>query len=193
MHGFLVRWWVFCCQMYPSRTPWPLAHDPREGMHALDGIVAWVTPRYHPGLIALISQIAILGGGAYIQILMFSLLSVCLLLWSLPSQVSVDFIVIPSAILSTWSPTPGNSALFFLSLLSGGWMLLEENSSNLKNVASVNIWCPPGLAGWPCNFPLCLVNFFSASSVACYVFLQAWPTSPDVPFPFADLLCILSL
>lgn len=51
-----------------------------EGIHALGGIVAKVTSRYHSGLIATISEIAVLDGGAYVKILTLSLLSVCLLL-----------------------------------------------------------------------------------------------------------------
>lgn len=50
-----------------------------EGIHMSGGIVAKVT-RYHPGLIATISEVASLDGGASVKTLMLTLLSVCLLL-----------------------------------------------------------------------------------------------------------------
>lgn len=167
-----------------------------------------MTSRYHPGLTAPGSQIAVLDRGAYIQILNVRF-AVCLppfvitffsslrgfhshhicrsLSWnpcSLPLSLSTE-------------PAPWtNSALFLLSLLSGGWMLLEENGSNFKNVAPITIWSPSGPAGWLCSFSLSLVSLSLVSSVACYVFVQARPTSAVYLFPglicFVFFHCILS-
>lgn len=51
-----------------------------EGIQALDGVVAEVISRYHPGLIATTSEIALVDRAAYVTIRMLSLVSVCLLL-----------------------------------------------------------------------------------------------------------------
>ena len=51
-----------------------------EGIQALSGVVAKMTSRYHPGLIATISEIAGVDPGACVTVLMLTLLSVCLLL-----------------------------------------------------------------------------------------------------------------
>lgn len=51
-----------------------------EGIQALDGVVAKVISRYHPGLIATISEIALMDQAAYVMIRMLSLVSMCLLL-----------------------------------------------------------------------------------------------------------------
>lgn len=160
-----------------------------------------MTYRYHPGLSAPASQIVILDGGAHVRIFTCSWLPVCLLLSSLPSRACVDSIVITPAILLSGSSAPfppvsplsltlGHIQPFFFSPSS-----LEENPSNLKNVASRNTWHPTssGPTGWLCNGSPCLGNLFPVASFASYLFLPVWQTSPCASLPFADLLCALSL
>lgn len=100
-----------------------------------------------------------------------------------PSSLPLCVFVKPNA----WT----NSAHFLLSFFSGGWMLLEENSSDLKNVASRNVWCQPhlGLQVGPVMFP-CAWAAFPVSPVARLVLLHAWQASPVHPFPV--LICFVS-
>lgn len=67
-----------------------------------------VTSRYRLGLIVSISQIAILDGGASVEIPLFRVPSIYLCLVVLSSQVCVDFIVITPANLLLGTPVPNS-------------------------------------------------------------------------------------
>lgn len=171
-----------------SRTSWPLYHDPIEGTHALGGIAAYVKTPPWSGLVCS-SWMAIFGGSDHIKVPWLILPSVCFLLCLLvPHQLGFHRQHIHHSL--SWNPSTLSLALslnlnpwkiqLFLSssLLAGGWILLEKGPSDLKNVASVNVWCPAShLEVDPVTSSYPLVNFSLIYLVALHIFC-AWQRSP---------------
>ena len=130
----------------------------------------------------LISHIAILDGGAYIQTLVPP--AACLPPPVIPSFSRVDSIVTTSAVLLSGTPVPSplclhqaqcldNSALFLFSFLPGGRMLLASRNACptssackgwLSDVACAWETFPSLLCSLPClslglaDFPLCIFS-----------------------------------